>query len=176
MAHWLKQITPCVAVVGIAITVQAVVVHAHGTRAHVTQEKRMQTDPKIVVVQNMIDAWNTRNWQRVGDLFTEDGVLHSMMIEPVVGRKAISDRISAMGKGISSITLHIRNIGRVGDVVMIERVDEFVYNGHAGKVPVVGVLVVQGNKIKEWREYYDRSELIAAMGLPPESPKPAAAH
>ena len=140
------------------------------------QEKPVSTDPKIVVVQNMIDAWNTRNWARVGELFTDDGVLHSMMIEPVVGRKAISDRINAMGAGIESITLHIKNIGRIGDVVMIERVDEFVYKGHHGQVPVVGVLEVEGDKIKVWREYYDRAELVAAMGLAQDFHQPSAAH
>ncbi len=176
MAHWLKQIAAGTVLAGGAIAFQAIAAPAPDSSSHQTQERLMTADPKIVVVQNMIDAWNTRDWQRVGDLFTEDGILHSMMIEPVVGRKTISARISAMGAGISSITLHIRNIGRVGDVVIIERVDEFVYNGHAGKVPVVGVLVVEGDKIKEWREYYDRAELIAAMGLPPESPRPANAH
>ena len=176
MAHWLKQITVGILLAGGVITQSTATTPAPGSGVHHRQERRVNADPKIVVVQNMIDAWNTRNWQRVGDLFTEDGILHSMMIEPVVGRKTISARISAMGAGISSITLHIRNIGRVGDVVVIERVDEFVYNGHAGKVPVVGVLVVEGDKIKEWREYYDRAELIAAMGLPPEAPRPAATH
>ena len=89
--------------------------------------------------------------------------------------KTISARISAMGAGISSITLHIRNIGRVGDVVIIERVDEFVYNGHEGKVPVVGVLVVEGDKIKEWREYYDHAQLSSAMGLQSHASKPTSA-
>ncbi len=136
------------------------------------KEPKMSTDPKVAVVQNMITAWNTRNWPLVANLFTEDGVLHSMMIEPVVGRKAIDARISAMGAGISEITLNIKNIGRVGDVVFIERVDSFTYNGHKGEVPVVGVLEVEGDKIKVWREYYDRAELVAAMGLKQDFHKP----
>nr|WP_310522400.1 nuclear transport factor 2 family protein [Polymorphobacter sp.] len=136
------------------------------------KEPKMSTDPKVAVVQNMITAWNTRNWPLVANLFTEDGVLHSMMIEPVVGRKAIDARVSAMGAGISEITLNIKNIGRVGDVVFIERVDSFTYNGHKGEVPVVGVLEVEGDKIKVWREYYDRAELVAAMGLRQDFHKP----
>jgi limonene-1,2-epoxide hydrolase len=137
------------------------------------EEKAMSTDPKIAVVEQMIDAWNTRNWPRVAELFAEDGVLHSMMIEPVVGRKAIDARISAMGANISEITLHIKNIGRIGDAVFIERVDSFTYNGHKGEVPVVGVLEVEGDKVKIWREYYDRAELIAAMGLKQDFHKPS---
>ena len=140
------------------------------------KESKMSTDPKVAVVQNMIEAWNTRNWPLVANLFTEDGVLHSMMIEPVVGRKAIDARISAMGAGISEITLNIKNIGRVGDVVFIERVDSFTYKGHKGEVPVVGVLEVEGDKIKVWREYYDRAELVAAMGLKEDFHQPSAPH
>lgn len=125
----------------------------------------MAADPKIAVVESMVEAWNTRNWPRVAALFTEDGVLHSMMADPVVGRAAIGARIAAMGAGVDSITLHIRHIGRIGDAVFIERVDDFVYKGHHGKVPVVGVLEIEGDKVKEWREYYDRAQLTAAMGL-----------
>ena len=83
------------------------------------QEKSMNSDPKIAVVERMIEAWNTRSWQLVGELFAEDGVLHSMMIEPVVGRAAIDSRIKALGAGISDITLDIQRIGRVGDAVVI---------------------------------------------------------
>lgn len=131
------------------------------------------TDPKIAVVEKMIDAWNRRDWTMVGDLFAEDGVLHSMMIEPVNGRPAIAERINALGAGIESITLHIHNIGRIGDVVVIERTDEFVYKGHKGKVPVVGILEVEGDHVKVWREYYDRAELLREMGISEEFHQPA---
>tara|TARA_R110002124_G_scaffold138914_7_gene303001 strand:- start:123 stop:665 length:543 start_codon:yes stop_codon:yes gene_type:complete len=125
----------------------------------------MQQDPKIAVVQEMITAWNEKQWSKVGDLFTEDGVLHSMMLDPIVGREPIRERIIGLGEGIEEITLHIHNIGRIGDVVVIERTDEFIYKGHKGKVPVVGILEVEGDKVSVWREYYDRAELIEALGL-----------
>ncbi|WP_233353967.1 SgcJ/EcaC family oxidoreductase [Algimonas arctica] len=120
---------------------------------------------KIAVVEEMITAWNEKEWNKIADLFTEDGVLHSMMIDPINGREAIRKRINNMGEGLSEITLNIRNIGVINDAVFIERTDEFVYNGHAGKVPVVGVLIVEGDLVKEWREYYDRAELLEEMGL-----------
>ena len=136
-----------------------------GTTGAYAKEAPRQSDAKIAVVENMIDAWNKRDWVRVGALFTEDGVLHSMMSEPIVGRKAVSERLSALGAGIQSITLHVRHIGRIGDAVFVERVDEFVYKGHPGKVPVVGVLLIEGGKVKEWREYYDRAQLLSEMGV-----------
>lgn len=129
------------------------------------QEKSMAKDPKIAVVERQIEAWNTKDWAGAGAMFADDAVLHSMMIAPINGQKAIAERIAQLGAGTESIKLDVRNIGRVGDVVFVERVDRFVYNGHAGAVPVVGVLEVEGDKIKAWREYYDRAMLVREMGL-----------
>jgi limonene-1,2-epoxide hydrolase len=121
---------------------------------------------KIATVQKMIDAWNTRNWEQVYDLFSEDGVLQSMMLsEPTVGRPAISKRIGALAKDISRIELRIRHMGVADGVVFIERVDDFVYRGKHGAVPVVGVVEVEQGRVKAWREYYDRDQMIEAMGL-----------
>jgi limonene-1,2-epoxide hydrolase len=143
----------------------ALVLTFAGATGAYAKEAQKQPDAKIAVVEKMIDAWNKQDWARVGALFTEDGVLHSMMSEPVVGRKAVSDRLTALGAGIQSITLHVSHIGRIGDAVFVERVDEFVYKGHPGKVPVVGVLFIEGGKVKEWREYYDRAQLLSEMGV-----------
>jgi limonene-1,2-epoxide hydrolase len=121
---------------------------------------------KLATVRQMIDAWNTRNWQQVYDLFAADGVLQSMMLsEPTVGREAISKRIGGLAKDISKIELRIRHIGVVDGVVFIERVDDFVYRGHHGTVPVVGVVEVAQGHVTAWREYYDRAQMIEALGL-----------
>jgi len=121
---------------------------------------------KLATVQKMIDAWNTRNWQQVYELFAADGVLESMMLPtPTVGREAISERIGALAKDISRIELRIRHMGVADGVVFIERVDDFVYRGKHGAVPVVGVVEVEQGRVKAWREYYDREQMIEAMGL-----------
>lgn len=124
------------------------------------------SDARVAVVMDMVEAWNEQDWDQVVALFAEDGSLHSMMVEPIVGRDAIAARIGHIGEGISEITLQVRHVGVVDDVVFIERRDEFVYNGHEGSVPVVGVIEVgEDGLITEWREYYDRAELLEAMGL-----------
>ncbi len=121
---------------------------------------------KLATVQKMIEAWNTRNWQQVYELFAADGVLESMMLPtPTVGREAISKRIGALAKDISRIELRIRHMGVADGVVFIERVDDFVYRGKHGAVPVVGVVEVEQGRVKAWREYYDREQMIEAMGL-----------
>ena len=120
---------------------------------------------KLATVRQMIDAWNQRNWQQVYDLFAEDGSLQSMMLPPTVGREAIQQRIGALAKGIDSIELRVQHIGVIDGVVVVERVDAFVYRGKHGECPVVGVVEVENGHVKAWREYYDRAQLLEAMGV-----------
>ena len=131
-----------------------------------TLPARADTDAeKIATVKEMINAWNTLNWNKVYDLFAEDGALQSMMLEPTVGRAAIKQRIQGLATDISRIELKVRHIGVVDGVVFIERVDDFVYRGKHGAVPVVGVVEVEKGRVKAWREYYDRGQMLDAMGL-----------
>lgn len=120
---------------------------------------------KVAVAREMIHAWKVADWRKVADLFAEDGVLRSMMIEPVVGRAAIYDRIAALGAGApGGVILDVSHMGVVDGLVFIERVDRFVYKGRPGSVPVVGVLDIRDGKVREWREYYDRAQLLNALG------------
>ncbi len=120
---------------------------------------------KLAVAREMIAAWKAADWRKVGDLFAEKGVLRSMMIEPVTGREAIYQRIAALGKGApDGVVLDVAHMGVIDGLVFIERTDRFVYNGKPGSVPVVGVLDIRDGKVQEWREYYDRAELLRALG------------
>lgn len=119
----------------------------------------------VAVVLQMFAAWRARDWERVYALFHEDAVLHSMMMEPIVGRRAIRTRLEPLLAGIDAINLEVRRMGVVGGAVVVERVDDFVFRGHAGRVPVVGILEVEDGRIKLWREYYDHAQLRAAMGI-----------
>ncbi|MGQ0836910.1 MAG: SgcJ/EcaC family oxidoreductase [Gammaproteobacteria bacterium] len=122
---------------------------------------------KLSVVRQMFAAWQALDWEKVYGLFAEDGVLQSMMHEPVVGRAAIRERLGRLAPGISRIDLKVRTIGVIDGRVFVERVDDFVYKGHAGAVPVVGVLEVEGGRINVWREYYDYAQLLKEMGVQP---------
>lgn len=131
------------------------------------EESEMQdkAEHNIAVVKKMIAAWEARDAEAITNMFTEDGVLHSMMIDPIVGREDILPRMQFLVDNATHMRLNVRTWAVSGDTVFIERQDEFTFKGHEGNVPVVGVLVVEGDKIKEWREYYDRAELLEAMGV-----------
>ncbi|MCI3131966.1 nuclear transport factor 2 family protein [Phenylobacterium aquaticum] len=122
-------------------------------------------EQKIAIGREMAEAWRALDWRKVADMFTPDGVLHSMMVEPIVGREAVYKRVSGLGDGLESITLNIRHMGVIDGILYMERTDEFVIRGKPGSAPVVGVLEFEGPLIKIWREYYDRAHLLKAMGL-----------
>ena len=131
------------------------------------------TDPgsdaaKVAVVRDILDSWTAQDWPRVESLFAPDGILHSVMSEPVVGRAAFAGRLAVLAKGLERIQLHIKAIGVIDGRVFVERVDDFDTNGHHGEVPVVGVLTVANGMVTHWLEYYDRATLLHGMGVDPQ--------
>lgn len=125
----------------------------------------LSDEQKIAVGREMAAAWKAMDWRKVADMFTPDGVLHSMMVEPVVGREAVYRRVAGLADGLEQITLQLHHIGVVDGLLFMERTDEFTIRGKAGSAPVVGVLEFEGGLIKVWREYYDRAHLLKNMGL-----------
>lgn len=129
----------------------------------------MNDDEKIAVVQEILDSWSAQDWARVEALFAPDGVLQSVMSEPVVGRPAFAGRLAVLAQGLERIQLHIKAIGVIGGRVWVERVDDFDTNGHHGEVPVVGILTVEDGMVTHWLEYYDRATLLRGMGVDPNN-------
>ena len=124
-------------------------------------------EAKMGVVRDILDSWSAQDWARVESLFAPDGVLHSVMSTPVVGRAAFAERLRVLAVGLERIQLHIKAMGVIGGRVFVERVDDFDTHGHHGEVPVVGVLTVSGGLVTQWLEYYDRATLLRGMGIEP---------
>lgn len=121
-------------------------------------------EKKIAIFHEMARGWRQQEWRTCADLFAVDGVLHSVMLDPVVGRETIYNRICKLGGANKEVTLHIHRIGVLDGALFVERTDEIVLNGVKGECPVVGVLQFDGDKIALWRDYYDRAQLERAAG------------
>ena len=61
--------------------------------------------------------------------------------------------------------IEVSNAGVVNGAVFLERVDNFVIRGHAGAMPVVGVIEIEDGRVTMWREYYDRATLLRGLAL-----------
>lgn len=125
-----------------------------------------QDEKSLAVAHEMIQAWNDQDWNKVGSMFAPDGVLHSMMLDPIEGREAVSSRLSALGAGVSWMNIEIDNVGVINGRVYMERMDRFIYNGSRGDVPVAGVMFInEKGEVQLWRDYYDRAQLLRGMGV-----------
>jgi limonene-1,2-epoxide hydrolase len=120
-------------------------------------------EEKLATAQKMVDAWNRMDWEAVYALFSEDAIMHSMMQEPVVGRENIRQRFTSFTPGLERIELQLARIGIIDGAVVMERVDDFVYDGKHSRVPVAGVLEINNGLVTEWREYYDHHQLAEAL-------------
>ena len=113
----------------------------------------------IELVRNLLEAYERLDWNAVADTFAVDGMLHSVMRDPFVGREVVRTRLIEFHKGIESMGIEVVNIVAVGDVVMVERWDSWYMRGTKRQIPAVGVLEIEDGLVKEWREYYDLASL-----------------
>ena len=135
------------------------------------QAKGTNSKAALKVAEDMVQAWNQLDLDKIVNTFSEDGVLQSMMTEPVKGRKALREHLAGLIAGATRLELKLKNVAATGNTVFLERVDDFDFKGHHGAVPVVGVMEISGGKVKVWREYYDQASLLRAMGVEPAPAK-----
>ncbi|NBT55057.1 MAG: nuclear transport factor 2 family protein [Betaproteobacteria bacterium] len=121
-------------------------------------------EQKIATFRAMEDAWQAKQWRRCADLLAPDGVLQSMMLEPVVGREVFYERMVTMERPNKQVRMHIHRIGVINGAVFAERTDEIIVDGISRTLPVVGIMEFDGAFISVWREYYDRQQLLRARG------------
>lgn len=146
---------------------------AHGG-APLFNKRKYQTmnvlsdEQKIEVFKKMKAAWERKDWRACVDLIASNGVLHSVMLEPAVGREVLFERFANLAKPNKDVKIHIHRIGVVDGALFVERTDELIIDGVSRTVPVVGVLEFEGEHISLWREYYDRAQMMRAAGHGPE--------
>jgi limonene-1,2-epoxide hydrolase len=121
-------------------------------------------DEKIAVFHEMARQWEQKNWRKCADMLAPQGVMHSMMKEPHVGREAFYNRMMELASPNKSVKLHIHRIGVIDGAVIMERSDEVILDGVSRSFPCVGVLEFDGPLISLWRDYYDRGQLLWAQG------------
>src|SRR5512147_2930801 len=122
-----------------------------------------RSETSLRVARAMIDAWRNLDWDRVAELFAEDGILQIVPLEPYAGRAAIREHLDQIASGIEKLDFSIKHLNAIGHIVLFERVDEFVYKGRAASVPVVGVMEVSDGHVKAWREYMDLATMAKAI-------------
>lgn len=134
-------------------------------------EARADSDAeKLRVARQVHDAWNKLDVPRIVSLFAEKAKFYPMYSGKPLGREELQARWTKLLEGCTRLELQVRNMGIIKGAVFVERVDDFDYKGKHGRVPVMAVIEIKNGKIVEWREYYDRNQLLTEMGIVTEKP------
>jgi limonene-1,2-epoxide hydrolase len=114
------------------------------------EERRRQ------IVIGMHKAFSDIDPDALTDLFTDDGVVHMVMLEPIVGRDAIHAMMVRWRDDYPNIDSELLRALADGETVMTEWVDHYDWLGKRYDIPITGIVEFRGDKIRSWRLFFDR--------------------
>jgi limonene-1,2-epoxide hydrolase len=119
--------------------------------------------PNEKVIREFIAAWSRLDPAELSAYFTEDGVYHNMPGAPVAGRANVEKLIRGFVSTWTETRWDLLHVLCDGDVVVAERVDRTKAGSKSVDLPCTGVFLMQGGKIKIWRDYFDMATYTRAM-------------
>jgi limonene-1,2-epoxide hydrolase len=111
-------------------------------------------------IRDFLHAWERRDTDFIVNAFAEDGVYHSIPLNPIVGREAIREFVAGF-EGVQPGRLEIHHQVASDDVVLNERTDHIYMNGTLIHLRICGVFEIENGLIKAWREYFDMEPVRA---------------
>lgn len=115
------------------------------------------------IIRSFVDTWPSLDVEKIVSHFTEDGVYHNMMIDPVKGHDNLRNFVSAFLKDWSDVQWEILNLASSGNTIIAERVDRMKVGGKPVALPCCGVFEMENGKIKVWRDYFDMGTYMQAL-------------
>ena len=129
----------------------------------------MGSAESTALVQRFLEACVRADPDEFASYFTEDAQWWNAPWKPVKGREAIRETLRRGSEGMKALPWEIRHIVADGDIVMVERVDNFLVGDTRISVPCMGIFELRDGKIAAWRDYWDLQQFERQL-----PPKPAA--
>ena len=115
----------------------------------------------VALIRQFLEVCVRADPDEFASYFTADAIWSNSPWPPVIGRDAIRETLRRGAKQMTALPWDVRYIVAAGDVVMTERVDNFLVNGRRVKVPCMGVFELRDGKIAAWRDYWDLKQFEA---------------
>jgi len=110
------------------------------------------------IVRAECDAWHRLDVDEIMSHFTSDAVWENVPFGPASGYEEIHEAVEGFLGRMTSADFDILHVAVAGNVVMTERIDHLVIDGHVLDARVMGVFETSGDKIIAWRDYIDMSK------------------
>lgn len=131
----------------------------------------MNSRESIALLRRFLEACVRAEPEEFASYFTEDAIWWNAPWKPVQGREAIRETLRRGAERMVALPWEIRHIVADGDIVMVERVDNFLVGATRVSVPCMGIFELRAGKIAAWRDYWDLKQFerqLAATGVAPE--------
>lgn len=106
------------------------------------------------VVRAKLNAWATLDAEMLLSYFTDDAVV----VDPMGTYRGVAEirqTFENYVKRMDYANLEVLNIAVNDNLVMVERIDRFIYDGKDVSARCMGAFEVVGDKIAAWRDYFD---------------------
>jgi len=114
------------------------------------------------LTREFCQTWELSDTDAVVAWFTEDATYHNIPVDPLVGHEAIAGMVDMFTTGLTVVEYKILEMVSRGSTVMTERIDVFrKADGGLVELPVMGIFEWQGDKIANWREYFDLNQFMS---------------
>ncbi len=129
------------------------------------------------IVRDFGRLWERKDVDGIVQAMTEDCVYANVPIPAMHGRKAVRDFATPNLTRADSVEFRFLAVATAADgkTVMTERVDAFIFGGRRVAIPLMGIFVLDGEKIAEWRDYADVGTFVREMQAIGQMPGPGVA-
>jgi limonene-1,2-epoxide hydrolase len=107
------------------------------------------------VVRAQFAGWNRLDVDGIVECYTDDAVWENVPIGAVKGREELRAAVHGWISRSDWVDIEILNLAAAGDIVLVERVDHFVFEGQRHDARCMGAFELRGDKIAAWRDYFD---------------------
>jgi len=127
----------------------------------------MNNEQSIAFIRDFLEACVRAEPDEFASYFTDDAVWWNSPWKPVSGRAAIRETLRRGASMMKALPWRLEHILAHGNIVMTERVDNFLVEETPVSVPCMGIFELREGKIAAWRDYWDLQEF--EKQLPPKT-------
>jgi len=129
------------------------------------------------IVRDFGRLWERKDIESIVQAMTDDCVYANVPIPAMHGHDEVRKFITPNLTKADAVEFKFLAISTASDgrTVMSERVDAFVFGGKRIAIPLMGIFVLDGEKIAEWRDYADIGTFVRDMQAIGQMPGPGIA-
>lgn len=117
------------------------------------------------IVRDFAARWEAKDIKGIVNAMTPDCVYANVPIPAMHGHDEVRKFITPMMSRADGIEWKFlaEATGADGKTVFTERVDSFIFGSKRIDCPLMGIFVLRGDKIHEWRDYADIGTFVKDM-------------